>query len=133
MKKSTYLAMAIAALLAGCARGGGIGLEAMVADSRCEQRGFHLGTPEYANCRAQIAYQRGMVNAGMLAYYQRQQEQLTTQMNRQQTCSYGGTTIGGITGGTIFNVAAVALTFQERRVLACRSRVLSAGGYGPRS
>jgi hypothetical protein len=42
MKKSTYLAMAIAALLAGCARGGGIGLEAMVADSTCEQRGFHL-------------------------------------------------------------------------------------------
>ena len=78
MKNLTYIAIAIAALLTGCARGGGIGLEAMVADNLCEQRGFRQGTPEYANCRAQIAYQRGMVNAGMQAYYQRQQEQLMT-------------------------------------------------------
>jgi hypothetical protein len=73
----------------------------MLADSMCEQQGFHLGTPEYANCRAQIAYQRGMVNAGMQAQPNRQQEQLLEQMNRRQTCTYGGTTIGGITGGTM--------------------------------
>src|SRR5262249_44045105 len=74
MKKSTYLTMAIAALLAGCARGGGIGLEAMVADGLCEQRGFRLGTSEYANCRAQIAHRHGMVNAEMQARLQRQQD-----------------------------------------------------------
>jgi len=101
MKKSIYLAMAIAALLAGCARGGGIGLEALVADGQCEQQGFHLGTPKYSKCRAQMAYQRGMVNAEMQARLQRQQEQLQAQMNRQQTCSYGGTAIGGITSGTM--------------------------------
>jgi hypothetical protein len=33
-----------AGLLVGCARGGGIGLEAIVADGQCEQQGFHLGT-----------------------------------------------------------------------------------------
>jgi hypothetical protein len=49
-----------------------------------------------------------MVTAGRQADYQRRQEQLMTQMNRQQTYSYGRTTICGITGGTIFNIAAVA-------------------------
>jgi hypothetical protein len=88
-------------LLAGCARGGGIGLEAMLADSTCEQQGFHLGTPEYANCRAQIAYQRGIVNAEMQARLQRQQDQLMEQMNRRQSCSYNGTTIGNNTSGTV--------------------------------
>jgi len=47
-RNSTFIAMAITALLAGslagCARGGGIGLEAIVADGLCEQQGFHLGT-----------------------------------------------------------------------------------------
>src|SRR5258707_9466795 len=89
MKKSTYLAMAIATLLAGCARGGGIGLEAMLADSTCEQRGFHLGTPEYANCRAQIGHHQGMVNAGMQAQLQRENAELMAR-NRQQTCFYNG-------------------------------------------
>jgi len=90
-----------AGLLAGCARGGGIGLVAMMADGQCEQQGFHLGTPEYANCRAQIAYQRGMVNAEMQARLQRQQDQLMEQMNRRQMCSYNGQTIGGSTSGTM--------------------------------
>jgi hypothetical protein len=51
---SIYAAMAITAALAlaGCARGGGIGLEARVQDYRCEQSGFQLGTPEYAICRS---------------------------------------------------------------------------------
>src|SRR5260370_30725548 len=35
-----------AAALTGCARGGGIGLEAMLADHNCEQAGYQLGTPE---------------------------------------------------------------------------------------
>jgi hypothetical protein len=99
VKNMLCLIMATA-LLTGCARGGGIGLEAIVADGQCEQQGFHLGTPEYANCRAQIAYQRGMVNAAMQAQLQRESAELTAQMNRQQTCSYNGTTIGGITSGT---------------------------------
>jgi hypothetical protein len=103
MKRHTaaFLAIAIAALVAGCARGGGIGLEAMVADNLCEQRGFHLGTPEYANCRNEIAYQRGLVNAQMQMYYQRQYERTMEEMNRSQTCVYNGSTIGGVTGGTM--------------------------------
>jgi hypothetical protein len=100
-RKSAFLAIAVAALLTGCARGGGIGLEAIVADGLCEQQGFHLGTPEYANCRAGIAYQRGMVNAEMQARLQRQQDYYMQQLNRQQTCSYNGSTIGGITNGTM--------------------------------
>jgi hypothetical protein len=98
---SAFLAIAVAALLAGCARGGGIGLEAMLADRNCEQAGYQLGTPEYADCRAQIAYQRGMVNAEMQARLQRQQDYYMQQLNRQQTCSYNGSTIGGITNGTM--------------------------------
>jgi hypothetical protein len=86
------------ALLAGCARGGGIGLQAMLADSSCEQQGFTLGTPEYAQCRAQIAYHQGMVNAAMQAQLARQAE--IAPQNQPQTCSYNGTTIGGITSGT---------------------------------
>jgi len=35
----------VAGLLTGCARGRGIGLEAMVADYNCEQAGYRLGTP----------------------------------------------------------------------------------------
>ena len=104
-RNSTFIAMAITASLAsvltGCARGGGIGLEAIVADGLCEQQGFHLGTPEYANCRAQIAYQRGMVNAEMQARLQRQQDYYMQQMNRQQNCTYYGSNNGGVTGGTI--------------------------------
>jgi hypothetical protein len=63
--------------------------------------GFHLGTPKYANCRSQIAYQRGIVNAEMQARLQRQQDQLMEQMNRRQMCSYNGQTIGGSTSGTM--------------------------------
>src|SRR5712691_3310912 len=99
MKNLIWIATAV--LRAGCARGGGIGLEAMLADSTCEQQGFHLGTPEYANCRSQIAYQRGMVNAEMQARLQRQQDQLMERMNRRQNCSYNGSTINGNTSGTI--------------------------------
>lgn len=93
--------LAVAATLAGCARGGGIGLEAMVADGLCEQQGFQVGTPEYANCRAQIAYQRGMVNAQMQAYYQRQQDYYMQQLNGGQTCIHNGSNISGIAGGTM--------------------------------
>jgi hypothetical protein len=90
-----------AGLLAGCARGGGIGLQAMLADHNCEQAGYRLGTPEYASCRGQIAYQQGMVNAAMQAQLRRESAELTAQMNRQQTCTYYGSNIGGITGGTM--------------------------------
>jgi len=79
-------------------RGGGIGLEAMLADSTCEQQDFHLGTPEYARCRAQIGYRQQMVNAEMQARLQRQIDQAAA---RQQTCSYNGTTIGNTTSGTV--------------------------------
>src|SRR5258708_39742432 len=92
--------IATAGLLAGCARGGGIGLEAMLADHNCEQAGYQLGTPQYASCRGQIAYQQGMVNAAMQAQLRRESAELTAQMNRQQTCVYNGSNIGGITGGT---------------------------------
>jgi hypothetical protein len=51
---------------------------------------------------AQIAYQRGMVNAEMQAYYRRQSEQAMERMNRQQTCFYNGNTIGGSTSGTMW-------------------------------
>ncbi len=40
-----------------------------------------------------------MVNAEMQAQLQRQQAELMAQTNRQQNCTYGGQTIGGITGG----------------------------------
>jgi len=50
-RKTAFLAIAVAALLAGCARGGGMGLEAMLADHNCEQAGYQLGTPQYAACR----------------------------------------------------------------------------------
>ena len=88
-------------LLAGCARGGGIGLEAMLADHNCEQAGYRLGTPEYANCRMALHQQSAMNAAAMQAFYQRQAELAAQQMNRQQTCTYYGSNIGGITGGTM--------------------------------
>src|SRR5260370_647036 len=90
-----------AGLLVGCARGGGIGLEAIVADGQWEQQGFGLGTPEYASCRAQIGYHQAMVKAEMRARLERQQAELTAQMNRRQMCSYNGQTIGGSTSGTM--------------------------------
>ncbi len=90
-----------AGLLAGCARGGGIGLEAMLADSTCEQQGFHLGTPQYAACRMALHQQSAMNAAAIQAHYQRQQDYYMQQLNRQQTCTYYGSNIGGITGGTM--------------------------------
>jgi hypothetical protein len=99
MKNLIWIATAI--LLAGCARGGGIGLEAMLADGQCEQQGFHLGTPEYASCR-QAAFERSRVNAAAaMAGFDRQQAELRAQTNRQQNCSYNGQTINGNTSGTM--------------------------------
>src|SRR5258708_1857314 len=91
VKNMLCLIMATA-LLAGCARGGGIGLQAMLADYNCEQAGYQLGTPEYAACRSQIAYHQGMVNAAMQAQLARQAE--IARQNQPQTCSYNGTTNG---------------------------------------
>jgi hypothetical protein len=88
-------------LLAGCARGGGIGLEAMLADHNCEQAGYQLGTPQYAACRMELSRQSAMNAAAMQGFYQRQSELAAQQMNRQQTCVYNGSNIGGITGGTM--------------------------------
>jgi hypothetical protein len=103
MKTSKIFALAIAASVAsaltGCARGGGIGLEAMLADHNCEQAGYQLGTPEYANCRMAAQRQSAMNAAAMQAFYARQAE--IARQNQPQICSYNGSNIGGITGGTM--------------------------------
>jgi hypothetical protein len=89
----------VAAPLAGCARGGGIGLEAMVADHNCEQAGYEVETPEYANCRMALYQQSAMNAAAMQAFYARQAE--SARQNLPQACVYNGSNIGGITGGTM--------------------------------
>jgi hypothetical protein len=61
--------LVVAAMLTGCARGG-IDLAAMMADDNCEQGGYQLGTPQYADCRMELA--PGPTLA-MQAYYQCQQ------------------------------------------------------------
>jgi hypothetical protein len=103
MKKSTMFAIittaALASALAGCARGGGIGLEAMLADHNCEAAGYQLGTPQYAACRDEVARRSAINNAAMQAYYARQAEIM--RQNQPQTCIYNGSNIGGITGGTM--------------------------------
>jgi hypothetical protein len=69
-----------------------------VADNACEQQGFHLGTPAYGSCRAQIAYRQDIVGAAMQAQLQRNAVSWA-QMNRMQTCSYTGQSNGGISSG----------------------------------
>jgi len=100
----TSIALAITALmavsLAGCARGGGIGLEAMVADHNCEQAGYQPGTPQYAACRMELSRQSAINNAAMQAFYARQAE--IARQNQPQTCTYNGSTIGGITNGSMW-------------------------------
>jgi len=98
-RTSSFLAIAAAALLAGCARGGGIGLEAMLADHNCDQAGYQLGTPQYAACRTELARRSAMNAAAMQAFYARQAE--LARQNQSQMCSYNGSNIGGITGGTM--------------------------------
>jgi hypothetical protein len=63
--------LVMAAMLTGCARGDGIDLAAMMADHNCEQGGYQLGTPPYADCRTELA--RRADAAAMQAYYRRQQ------------------------------------------------------------
>jgi hypothetical protein len=94
-------ALLVSASLTGCARGGGIGLEAMLADHNCEQAGYEIGTPEYTQCRMALQQQSAINAAAMQSYYQRQQDWYWQQQNRQQTCIYNGSNIGGITGGTL--------------------------------
>ena len=72
----------------------------MLADHNCEQAGYQLGTPQYAACRIELSRQSAMNAAAMQSFYQRQGE-LAAQQNRQQTCVYNGSNIGGITGGTM--------------------------------
>jgi hypothetical protein len=48
-------AFVLAMLLAGCARGGGIGLEAKLADHNCEQAAYQPGTPHDAACPMELA------------------------------------------------------------------------------
>ena len=86
-----------AGLLAGCARGGGIGLEAMLADHNCEQAGYQLGTPEYATCRMELSRRSAMNAAAMEAFYFRQAE--IARQDQPHTCFYNGNTIGGNTNG----------------------------------
>jgi hypothetical protein len=87
--------------LGGCAPGGGIGLVALMNDRTCQQQGWQPGSREYANCRTSLQQQQAPANAAMQEYYRREQELATERMNRQQTCSYNGSTIGGITSGTM--------------------------------
>jgi hypothetical protein len=89
----------VAATLTGCAGGGGIGLEAMVADHNCEQAGYQLGTPQYAACRMELARRADANAAAMQAFYARQVE--IARQNQPQTCIYNGSNIGGITGGAM--------------------------------
>jgi hypothetical protein len=56
-----------AAMLTRCARDGGIGLEAMMADHNCEQAGYQLGIPQCADCRMELA--RRADAAAVPAYY----------------------------------------------------------------
>ena len=98
MRNLLCLIMA-AGLLVGSARGGGIGLEAMLADHNCEQAGYQLGTPQYATCRMELSRQSAMNAAAMQAFYYRQAE--IARQNQPQTCTYYGSNIGGITGGTM--------------------------------
>jgi hypothetical protein len=47
----------------------------MMQDNACDQwRGFKLGTPEYANCRLQLAQQSAARNTAMQGYYLRLQQ-----------------------------------------------------------
>jgi len=96
--KNLGMAIAVAALLDGCARGGGIGLEAMLADHNCEQAGYQLGTPQYTACRMELARRSAINNAAMQDFYFRQAE--LARQNQPQMCSYNGSTIGGITSAT---------------------------------
>jgi hypothetical protein len=95
------IAASVASALAGCARGGGIGLEAMLADHNCEQAGYPVGTPQYAACRMELARRADANAAAMQAFYARQAELAAQQMNRPQNCTYYGSNIGGIAGGTM--------------------------------
>jgi hypothetical protein len=90
MKKLIPVMAAVVCLsgLSACARGGGIGLEAMLADHNCEAAGYRLGTREYAACRQAAAIQSAANADAMMAYYARQQELLMQQTNRRQTCMY---------------------------------------------
>jgi hypothetical protein len=55
-------------MLVGCARDGGIDLEAMMADHNCERPGYQLGTPQYADCRMELARRgRRCRDAGLLS------------------------------------------------------------------
>jgi hypothetical protein len=49
----------------------------------------------------ELSRQSAMNAAAMQGFYQRQSELAAQQMNRQQTCTYYGSNIGGITGGTM--------------------------------
>jgi hypothetical protein len=92
--------LVIAAALAACAPGNGIGLEAMLADHNCEQAGYEIGTREYAQCPMAL-YQQSAVNAAAMqgSLYARQAE--SARQNQPQTCTYNGSNIGGITGRTM--------------------------------
>jgi hypothetical protein len=96
-----FVILILAGCLDGCAPGGGIGLVALINDKTCQQQGYQPGSPEYSNCRTNLQQQQAPNNAAMQAYYQRQQELATERMNRQQTCVYNGSNIGGMTSGTM--------------------------------
>jgi hypothetical protein len=102
--------LVVAAMLTGCAHGGGIGLEAMIADQQCEQVSYEIGTPEYAQCRMALQQQSAINAAAMQAFYQRQAE--LARQNQAQTCLYNGSNIGGITGTGAFRQVPVGLVLS---------------------
>ena len=44
-------------LLAACAPGGGIGVEALMQDKTCHQAAYAVGTQNYAQCRERLHQQ----------------------------------------------------------------------------
>jgi hypothetical protein len=88
----------LACLLAACAPGGGIGLEALMQDRACQQSGYAIGTQEYAQCRIALHQQSIQQNQQLQAGYAAAIE--AYRRNQPQTCTYNGTNMGGIVSGT---------------------------------
>jgi hypothetical protein len=95
----TCFALALAALLAGCVTAAD--QLSAAQDRTCQQWGFKPGTPGYGNCQLELSRQAANAAAVDEAAYV-----ATAWWNRPlprqpQTCTYGGTTLGGINGGTM--------------------------------
>jgi len=99
-------ALLVAAAVAGCMTAQERMAQVNAAqDATCRHWGLKFGTPEYANCRMELNRQQQAremaADAEMQAMYARQNALIVQQLNRGQTCSYNGSTIGGITNGSV--------------------------------